>query len=214
MSYLNLFDGDAAWRLAHDLGDRPTVSIIKHANPCGVAVADDLAAAYAAAFDCDPRSAFGGIVACNRPVDLETVAAMEAAAQADMILAPGYDDGVIERLVAKRKNTRILTVPRPEPTPPVVLRPLADGFLVQEAHRFDTDPARWTVVSARQPSGLELTDAAFAWRVCGHVNSNAIVLAKDGVAWGIGAGQQNRVESAQIAAAKACLLYTSDAADE
>lgn len=211
LSYLNLFDGDAAWRLAHDLGDRPTVSIIKHANPCGVAVADDLAAAYAAAFDCDPRSAFGGIVACNRPVDLETVAAMEAAAQADMILAPGYDDGVIERLVAKRKNTRILTVPRPEPTPPVVLRPLADGFLVQEAHRFDTDPARWTVVSARQPSDPELTDAAFAWRVCGHVNSNAIVLAKDGVAWGIGAGQQNRVESAQIAAAKAAGRATGGA---
>ena len=176
-----------------------------------MAVADDLAAAYAAAFDCDPRSAFGGIVACNRPVDLETVAAMEAAAQADMILAPGYDDGVIERLVAKRKNTRILTVPRPEPTPPVVLRPLADGFLVQEAHRFDTDPARWTVVSARQPSDPELTDAAFAWRVCGHVNSNAIVLAKDGVAWGIGAGQQNRVESAQIAAAKAAGRATGGA---
>ena len=203
LSYLNLFDGDAAWRLVHDLGDRPSVAIIKHANPCGAAVADDLATAYTAAFACDPRSAFGGIVACNRVVDLDTVQAMEAAAQADVILAPGYADGAIERLIAKRKNTRVLTVPEPETPPALAVRQMADGFLVQEHHRFGSAPASWGVVSAREPSDAELADAVFAWRVCGHVGSNAIVLAKDGVAWGIGAGQQNRVESGEIAAGKA-----------
>lgn len=203
LSYLNFFDADAAWRLAHDMADQPAVAIIKHANPCGAAIAPDLAAAYANAFDCDPRSAFGGIVACNRVVDLATVEAMEAAAQADVVLAPGYADGVIERLVAKRKNTRILTVPAPESPPALALRQMADGFLVQQNHRFDSPPDSWAVVTQRQPTAAELADAAFAWRVCGHVSSNAIVLAKDGVAWGIGAGQQNRVESGEIAAAKA-----------
>ena len=203
LSYLNFFDADAAWRLAHDLGDQPAVAIIKHANPCGAAVAADLATAYANAFECDPRSAFGGIVATNRVVDLATVEAMEAAAQADVILAPGYEDGVIDRLIAKRKNTRVLTVPTPEASPALALRQMADGFLVQENHRFDSTPDSWQVVSTRQPTPAELADAAFAWRICGHVSSNAIVLAKDGVAWGIGAGQQNRVESGEIAASKA-----------
>ncbi len=203
LSYLNLFDADAAWRLAHDLGDQPTVAIMKHANPCGAAVADDLATAYARAFECDPRSAFGGIVATNRIVDLPTVEAMVEAAQADVILAPGYADGVIEQLIAKRKNTRILTVAAPGEPPALAIRQLADGFLVQQNHRFDSQPSDWTVVTERHPSEQELADAAFAWRVCGHVTSNAIVLAKDGVAWGIGAGQQNRVESGEIAAAKA-----------
>jgi hypothetical protein len=106
LSYLNLFDADAAWALVHDLGPQPAVAIIKHANPCGVAVADDLATAYQRAFDCDPRSAFGGIVALNRPVDDGTVERMVAAAQADVVIAPGYGEGVVERLRAKRKNTR------------------------------------------------------------------------------------------------------------
>ncbi|MEM9466543.1 MAG: bifunctional phosphoribosylaminoimidazolecarboxamide formyltransferase/IMP cyclohydrolase [Actinomycetota bacterium] len=203
LSYLNLFDADAAWRLAHDLGDQPAVAIIKHANPCGAAIASDLATAYANAFACDPRSAFGGIVACNQVIDLATVEAMEAAAQADVVLAPGYEDGVIERLVAKRKNTRILTVATPEALPALALRQMADGFLVQQNHRFDAAPDTWRVVTERRPTDAELADATFAWRVCGHVSSNAIVLAKGGVAWGIGAGQQNRVESGEIAASKA-----------
>ena len=203
LSYLNLFDADAAWRLAHDLGDRPAVAIMKHANPCGAAVADDLASAYSLAFDCDPRSAFGGIVATNRVVDLDTVEAMVEAAQADVVLAPGYADGVVEQLIAKRKNTRILTVGSPGRPPALAIRQMADGFLVQENHRFDSVPSTWEVVTERQPTAQELDDATFAWRVCGHVNSNAIVLAKGGVAWGIGAGQQNRVESGEIAAAKA-----------
>ncbi|MEZ5134058.1 MAG: bifunctional phosphoribosylaminoimidazolecarboxamide formyltransferase/IMP cyclohydrolase [Acidimicrobiales bacterium] len=113
LSYLNLYDAAAAWELAHDLGDRPTVAIIKHANPCGVAVADSLADAYAKAFACDERSAFGGIVALNRPVDTATVEAMVDAAQADVVIAPGYEPGTLDALRAKRKNTRLLEAPPP-----------------------------------------------------------------------------------------------------
>ncbi len=207
MSYLNLFDGDAAWRLVHDLGDRPAVAIIKHANPCGVAVANDLATAYVRAFECDPRSAFGGIVATNRTIDPATVEAMEAAAQADLVIAPGYEEGVVERLIARRENTRILTAATPVGAGGgahgLELRQIGGGYLVQQAHHFAAAPEAWQVVTERQPSDAEMADAAFAWRVCGHVSSNAIVLAHDGVAWGIGAGQQNRVEAGQIAAAKA-----------
>lgn len=203
LSYLNYFDADAAWRLAHDLGERPTVAIIKHANPCGVASADTLAEAYGQAFAGDPRSAFGGIVACNHPIDLATVEAMEAAAQADVICAPGFADGVIDRLVAKRKNTRLLTVEPPGSRARLSLRQIGDGFLVQEGHHFASRPEDWVVVTDRQPTASQLDDAWFAWKVCGHVTSNAIVLVRDQVAWGIGAGQQNRVESGQIAAAKA-----------
>jgi len=209
MSYLNLFDADAAWLLAHDLGsagatgpERPAVAIIKHANPCGAAVADTLAAAYQRAFECDPRSAFGGIVALNRPIDDDTVTEMVAAAQADLVIAPGYGPGVIDALRRKRKNTRLL-----EARPPVPnrrhLRPITGGWLVQEPHRLVTPPSEWQVVTDRQPTGAELADAALAFRICAATSSNAIVLVKDGVAWGIGAGQQNRVEAGQIAAAKA-----------
>jgi phosphoribosylaminoimidazolecarboxamide formyltransferase/IMP cyclohydrolase len=203
LSYLNLFDADAAWRLAHDLGDQPAVAIIKHANPCGAAVGRDLAVVYQQAFDCDSRSAFGGIVATNRVIDLATVEAMEAAAQADVVIAPGYAEGVVDRLVAKRKNTRLLTAAAPTASSGLELRQIGGGYLVQDAHHFGNTPRDWQVVTQRQPSEEEMVDAAFAWRICGHVTSNAIVLAKDGVAWGIGAGQQNRVESGEIAAAKA-----------
>ena len=203
LSYLNLLDAHAAWRLAHDLGSDPAVAIVKHANPCGVAVGPDLASAYNDAFACDPRSAFGGIVACSRPVDEATVLAMEQAAQADVIIAPAYEPGILDRLVAKRRNTRILQAPPSPPEPAIELRRVADGFLAQKAHHFATGPGDWTVVTRRQPSELERADAAFAWRVCGHVKSNAIVLAKDRVAWGIGAGQQNRLEAGEIAARKA-----------
>ncbi len=210
LSYLNIFDADAAWVLANDLAGLQrggstvgaAVAIIKHANPCGAAVADDLATAYANAFACDERSAFGGIVACSEVVDLATVEAMEAAAQADVIIAPGYEKGVVDRLKAKRKNTRILTAPRPAARD-LTVRQLSDGYLVQETHRFDAGRGDWEVVTDRRPTAGELDDAELAWRVCGHVSSNAIVLARDGVAWGIGAGQQNRVESGQLAATKA-----------
>ena len=202
LSYNNLNDTDAAFELAAEFGE-PAVAIIKHANPCGVAIGDELARAYQQAFECDSRSAFGGIVATNRVIDLATVEAMEAAAQADVVIAPGYADGVIERLVAKRKNTRLLTATPPAPPSGLELRQIGGGYLVQDAHHFASMPTEWQVVTQRRPTEREMADAAFAWRVCGHVTSNAIVLAKDGVAWGIGAGQQNRVEAGEIAAAKA-----------
>ncbi|MDG2112218.1 MAG: bifunctional phosphoribosylaminoimidazolecarboxamide formyltransferase/IMP cyclohydrolase [Actinomycetota bacterium] len=205
LSYLNLFDADAAWRVAHDLGSTtggPAVAIIKHANPCGAAVGDDLADAYQRAYECDSRSAFGGIVAVNRVPDLATVERIEQAAQADLIIAPGYEDGVIERLRAKRKNTRVLEGPAPSGGR-LELRQITGGWLAQTAHHFAAGRDEWRVVTERQPTDVQWADAEFAWRVCGHVTSNAIVLAKDGTAWGIGAGQQNRVESGQIATSKA-----------
>ena len=209
LSYLNLFDADAAWLLANDLGtqggtvpERPAVAIIKHANPCGAAVADTLADAYRLAFECDPRSAFGGIVALNQPIDEATVAEMVAAAQADLVIAPGYGPGVIEQLQAKRKNTRLLEAEPPVPNARH-LRPVTGGWLVQEPHRVVTTPDQWTVVTERRPTEAELADAGLAFRICAATSSNSIVLVKDGVAWGIGAGQQNRVEAGEIAASKA-----------
>ena len=253
LSYLNLLDAAAAWRLACDLGPDPAVVIVKHANPCGAAAAANLAAAYDRAYRCDPRSAFGGIVAANRAIDEATAEAMVAAAQADVVIAPGYAPAAVERLATRRQNTRILQAPaslaptdsaqaptdrlqpdpvgtvssspasssssRPGPAPPgaqlpasprppldLVVRSLGpDGadLLVQDAPRFDSDPADWTVVTARRPTESELADAAFAWRVCAHTASNAVVLARDRTAWGIGAGQQNRVEAGLVAAARA-----------
>lgn len=205
LSYLNFFDADAAWRIVHDLGDAEgssAVVITKHANPCGAAAGDELADVYQRAYDCDARSAFGGIVAFNRIVDLATVERIEAAAQADLIIAPGYENGVVERIAAKRRNTRVLEAPRPDPAG-LSLRQINGGWLVQSPHTFASDPEDWQVVTERRPTTAELADARFAWRVCGHVTSNAIVLARDRTAWGIGAGQQNRVESGQLAAAKA-----------
>ena len=206
LSYLNLMDAEAAWRLAHALGDGPAAVIVKHANPCGAAVADDLATAYSRAFEGDPRSAFGGVVAVNTVIDEATADAMAAAAQADVVIAPGYADGVIERLAARRANTRLLEAPADSGREPRwELRSLGSGddFLVQSPRRLEADPAEWQVVTARQPTGAEMADAVFAWRVCAHVSSNAVVLARDETAWGIGAGQQNRVEAGWLAAAKA-----------
>ena len=205
-SYLNLMDAEAAWRLVHDLGDPPAAVIVKHANPCGAAVADDLVTAYERAFDCDSRSAFGGVVATNAVIDEATAAAMVAAAQADVVIAPGFADGVIERLTARRANTRLLAAPAGLPGEAGwELRTLGGSgeFLVQTPRRLEAEPAGWQVVTVRQPSDTERADAVFAWRVCAHTSSNAVVLARGGVAWGIGAGQQNRVEAGQIAAAKA-----------
>lgn len=202
LSYLNLYDADAAWRCVHDLGDDPAVVIVKHANPCGVAIADSLADAYQRAYECDSRSAFGGIVALNKVVDSETADRIVAAAQADLIIAPGYDEGVIEALIGRRKNTRILTAAAPE-SESLELRQIGGGFLVQDAHRFAATRDDWRVVTDRQPTEAEWADTELAWRLVGWVKSNAIVLVKDRTAWGIGAGQQNRVESGLLAATKA-----------
>ena len=205
LSYLNLYDADAAWAMAHDIGganDLPCVAIIKHANPSGLSVSASLADAYQHALECDERSAFGGIVALNRIVDAATVERMVAGPQADIVIAPGYEEGVLDALRKKRRNTRVLTAPPPD-VEPLQLRQINGGFLVQDAHHFPSTRADWRVVTKRQPTEDEWRDAIFAMRVGGWVKSNAIVLAKDGTAWGIGAGQQNRLESGQLALAKA-----------
>jgi phosphoribosylaminoimidazolecarboxamide formyltransferase/IMP cyclohydrolase len=202
LSYLNYYDTDAAWRLVHDLGDQPTCAIIKHANPCGVAVAEDLATAYRRALECDERSAFGGIVALNRPLDEATAALMVAGPQADVVIAPSYEPATIEALRAKRKNTRLLEAPAPTPQERD-FRQLSGGFLVQQPHHFAATREQWKVVTRVAPTEEQWRDAELAWRICGHVKSNSIVLVKAGQAVGIGAGQQNRVEAGEIAAKKA-----------
>jgi phosphoribosylaminoimidazolecarboxamide formyltransferase / IMP cyclohydrolase len=202
LSYLNYYDADAAWKLVHDLGDGPACAIIKHANPCGVALDDTPAIAYQRALECDERSAFGGVVAMNRPIDSATVERIVAGPQADVVIAPGFAPGTIEALQKKRKNTRILEAPAPG-TEPLDFRQISGGFLVQDAHHFASTRSDWRVVTKVAPTPEQWRDLELAWRICGHVKSNAIVLVKDGQAVGIGAGQQNRVESGEIAAKKA-----------
>jgi phosphoribosylaminoimidazolecarboxamide formyltransferase/IMP cyclohydrolase len=202
LSYLNLYDTEAAWQLVHDLGGRPACAIIKHANPCGVAVADDLATAYALALAGDEKSAFGGIVALGRPVDDATVAAMVAGPQADVVIAPGYGPGAVEALAKKRRNTRVLEALAPG-REALDFRQISGGFLVQEPHHFAAGRDDWRVVTKRAPTAEEWLDAELAWRLVGHVKSNSIVLVKGGQAVGIGAGQQSRVDAAELAARKA-----------
>ena len=202
LSYLNYYDTDAAWQQVHDLGDRPAVAIIKHANPCGVAVADDLATAYRLALECDERSAFGGIVALNRPLDDATAALMVDGPQADVVIAPSYRGDTLEALKKKRKNTRILQGPAPG-APARDFRQISGGFLVQTAPHFAAGRDEWKVVTKAAPTAEQWADAELAWWICGMVKSNSIVLVKDGQAVGIGAGQQNRVEAGEIAAKKA-----------
>ena len=210
LSYLNFYDADAAWRLVHDLGDAPACAIIKHANPCGVALDVTLAAAYERALACDERSAFGGIVAVNRIIDAPTAERMVAGPQADVVIAPGFAPGTIEALAAKRKNTRVLEAPAPGGVD-LDFRQISGGFLVQEPRSFVVGRDQWKVVTKASPTDEQWRDLDLAWRVCGHVKSNAIVLVKGGQAVGIGAGQQNRVESGEIAAKKAAGRATGGA---
>jgi phosphoribosylaminoimidazolecarboxamide formyltransferase / IMP cyclohydrolase len=202
LSYLNYYDADAAWKLVHDLGDQPTCAIIKHANPCGVAVNNDLALAYQRALECDEKSAFGGIVAFNRNIDTPTVERMVEGPQADVVIAPGYEPGTIEALQKKRRNTRILQAPTPTPET-LDIRQISGGFLVQDAHHFASKRDDWRVVTKVAPTPEQWNDLELAWRICGHVKSNSIVLVHNGQAVGIGAGQQSRVDSGEIAARKA-----------
>jgi phosphoribosylaminoimidazolecarboxamide formyltransferase / IMP cyclohydrolase len=202
LSYLNIYDADAAMRLVYDLGDGPAAVIVKHANPCGVAVAPDLETAYQLALECDERSAFGGVVALNRALDIPTAARMVAGPQADVVVAPRFEDGVVEMLAKRRKNTRVVVSPAPAPDA-LDLRQLGGGFLAQQAHYFAAGRDQWRVVTKAAPTEEQWPDAELAWRICGHVKSNAIVLVRNGQAVGIGAGQQNRVEAGEIAAKKA-----------
>lgn len=204
LSYLNLFDAAAAWQLVHDMGpaDVPAAAIVKHANPCGAAVAADLATAYRLAYESDEKSAFGGIVALNRPVDETTAAAMVGAAQADVVIAPGYVPGTLDALIAKRKNTRLLEAPAPVDET-LHVRQISGGFLVQEPYRFAASRADWRVVTRVRPTDEQWADAELAWRIAGYTKSNAVVLVAGGQAVGIGAGQQSRVDAGEIAARKA-----------
>jgi phosphoribosylaminoimidazolecarboxamide formyltransferase / IMP cyclohydrolase len=202
LSYLNLYDTEAAWRLVHDLGSQPAVAIIKHANPCGVAVADDLATAFVKALECDDKSAFGGIIALNGPMTNEVAEAIAAGPQADVIIAPGYEGDSVDRLIKRRKATRLLKAESPAPVAREY-RQIGGGFLVQEAHHFASPRSEWRVVTKREPTEQEWADAELAWRVGGYVKSNSIVLVANGQAVGIGAGQQSRVDSGEIAAKKA-----------
>ena len=200
LSYLNVFDTEAAWRIAHSIGDDPTVAVIKHANPCGLACHDDIAEAYRRAHACDSVSAFGGIVAVNRNVPLELAEELSEVFT-EVIVAPSFDDDALEKLMEK-KNLRIIEAPAPG-FPLHDLRTIDGGVLVQTTDRVTIDRDTWTVPTKRQPTESEWIDLEFAWQVAARVSSNCIVLAKDQQAFGIGAGQQNRRDAGQIAAAKA-----------
>ena len=200
LSFLNLYDTEAAWRLVHTLGDGPAVAVIKHANPCGVAVHDDITVAYERAHACDPVSAFGGIVAVNRPVPVSLAEAL-APVFTEVVIAPAYEDGALEVLTAK-KNLRVMEAPAPG-RQILDVRSIDGGLLVQTADELVVDRGLWEVVTDRAPSDQEWDDLELAWRIVARVGSNSIVLVKDGQGVGIGAGQQNRRDAGRIAAEKA-----------
>jgi phosphoribosylaminoimidazolecarboxamide formyltransferase/IMP cyclohydrolase len=206
LSYLNLFDADAAWRLVHEVvqleGAAAAAVIVKHANPCGVAVGPDLATAYSRAFEADPISAFGGIVALSGPVNAQLGEAIVANPLADVLIAPSFDGDALKQFSERRKNMRALEAVAPGPVG-LVLRQIDGGWLVQEPDRLLADRGSWRVVTARQPSAQQWSDLELAWLVCARTSSNAIVLAKDGQVSGVGCGQQSRVDAAGIAARKA-----------
>ncbi|MEU3758018.1 bifunctional phosphoribosylaminoimidazolecarboxamide formyltransferase/IMP cyclohydrolase [Streptomyces albogriseolus] len=202
MSYNNYTDTDAALRAAYD-HDAPAVAIIKHANPCGIAVGADVAEAHRKAHACDPLSAFGGVIAVNRPVSKE-MAEQVAEIFTEVIVAPDYEDGALEALT-KKKNIRVLRAPQ-APSAPVEVKPIDGGALLQVTDRLQAegdDPATWTLATGEALSEAELADLAFAWKACRAVKSNAILLAKDGASVGVGMGQVNRVDSAKLAVERA-----------
>jgi phosphoribosylaminoimidazolecarboxamide formyltransferase/IMP cyclohydrolase len=210
LSYLNIFDGDAAWRLVHELAsdagesgsDEVAVAIIKHANPCGAAVANDLVSAYERALECDPLSAFGGVVAIGGDVTAEVADAIAAGPQADVIIASSFAPDAVKKLVARRRATRLLSGPAPERALRQ-LRSLGASVLVQDVDAFVSPRASWQTVTTREPTEDEWRDLVLAWRVCGRTTSNAIAVVTGGQAVGVGAGQQSRVVAAEIAVQKA-----------
>ncbi|WP_151771685.1 bifunctional phosphoribosylaminoimidazolecarboxamide formyltransferase/IMP cyclohydrolase [Streptomyces abyssomicinicus] len=202
MSYNNYTDTDAARRAAYDHAE-PCVAIIKHANPCGIAVGADVAEAHRKAHACDPLSAFGGVIAVNRPVSKE-MAEQVAEIFTEVIVAPGYEDGAVE-VLARKKNIRVLRAPE-APSAPVEVKPIDGGALLQVTDRLQAegdDPANWTLATGEALSEAELAELAFAWKACRAVKSNAILLAKDGASVGVGMGQVNRVDSAKLAVERA-----------
>ena len=202
LSYNNLADADAAFELAAEF-DRPAVAIIKHANPCGVAVGEDLAAAWTPALACDPISAFGGVVAVNRPIDA-ALAGKLAELFLEVVIAPGADRAARDLLVGRAGLRLLLTDGMPDPAEPgTTVRSLSGGFLLQGRDNRLIGPDGLETVTQRKPDARETRDLLFAFAVCKHVKSNAIVYAKHDATVGIGAGQPSRVDSSRIAALKA-----------
>ncbi len=202
MSYNNYTDGDAAYRSAYDFSE-PTVAIIKHANPCGIASGSDIAQAHRKAHECDPVSAYGGVIATNRPVSV-AMAEQVAPIFTEVLIAPDFEPGALEILTAK-KNLRILKA-EPYRHQEHVLHPISGGALVQQPDQVDADgddPANWTLVAGEAADATTLADLAFSWRAVRSVKSNAILLASDGAAVGVGMGQVNRVDSCKLAVERA-----------
>lgn len=211
LSYLNLLDAEAAWQLAYELvgpdglsfgGGLAAVVIVKHTNPCGAAIAEDLATAYGRALEGDPVSAFGGIAALSGRVDETLAEQIVEGPLADLLIAPAFDDGALARFAAQRKNMRVIAAPFPARVR-LSLRQIDGGFLVQERDRFRSAPETWRVATRIAPTEQQWRDLELAWRVCGLTSSNAIVLAYGGQIVGIGCGQQNRVDAAGLAGRKA-----------
>ncbi|MEM7567602.1 MAG: bifunctional phosphoribosylaminoimidazolecarboxamide formyltransferase/IMP cyclohydrolase [Pseudomonadota bacterium] len=204
LSYNNVADADAAFELVSEFGDgRAAVAIIKHANPCGVAVAYSLSEAHARALACDPVSAFGGIVATNRALDRRAAEAI-VKVFTEVVIAPGADEEALAVFAGKKNLRLLLTEGLADPSAPgLTLKPVASGLLAQARDAGRLADAEMRIVTTRAPSEAEMRDLAFAWTVAKHVKSNAIVYAKDGATVGIGAGQMSRLDSTRIAARKA-----------
>ena len=199
MSYLNVFDADAAWRLVNRFA-APAAVVVKHANPCGVATGATIHDAYVRAHACDPVSAFGGIIALNREVDAATATSINEVFT-EVVVAPSYAADALAVLETK-KNLRIVAATQPSTTG-TELRSVSGGVLVQDVDPVNDDPATWRIVSERRASPEQMTEALFAWLVCAAVSSNAITIAKDSSAVGIGGGQQNRLDAARLACERA-----------
>ena len=203
LSYNNYLDADAAWNLVREF-DGPACVILKHQNPCGSAVADDVTCAYDRAFACDPKSAFGGIIACNREVPFELVehAFDENGQFVEVIIAPSYTPEALERM-AKRPNLRVLATGGAEGHAEFELRSIDGGVLVQNVDAVSEDPETFTCPTERKPTPEEMDELMFAWRVCKGVKSNAILVSKGKAGIGMGPGQPNRVDSALLACQRA-----------
>ncbi|TWD81860.1 IMP cyclohydrolase /phosphoribosylaminoimidazolecarboxamide formyltransferase [Kribbella amoyensis] len=203
MSYNNYVDADAARRTAYDFAD-PAVAIIKHANPCGIAVGADIAEAHRRAHECDPVSAYGGVIATNAPVSVE-MAKQVAEIFTEVLVAPAFEDGAAEILQAK-KNIRLLVAPPRDDAEKIELRAISGGLLLQHTDRFQAegdDPSAWQLAAGDAASDEVLADLAFAWKACRAVKSNAILLASQGASVGVGMGQVNRVDSCRLAVSRA-----------
>ena len=196
MSYLNVLDGEAAWQLVHKFV-QPAAVIIKHANPCGVAFADSALDAYQSAFDADPVSAFGGIVAINREVDTNTANAISQVFT-EVVIAPSYSAEALE-VFRKKPALRVLVAPAPYNELPLSVRSIDGGVLVQTTDPVNEQRSSFEVVTKREPTAKEWEALDLAWKVCASVWSNSITLANDSVAVGLGGGQTNRVDAVRIA---------------